>query len=319
MPAFSPSTPADTESWSRSVNGIRPPGAGCFTISFPSRVWSQIACSTAGGFRSRKVGNGNDYLAQAAPHVLSFAEGTFPKVAGLLRVRSKNSGPGWSGDNAYSLQLNSQTFTTSSCGAIAHCAGWVQFVYQNPPGKRDGSLLIWDWLVSTNFHRLSGCPPNSGWEFSGGDCVQTSRKSVAVPNQPVANLSDMSIAGMAAPDGDGVIFGVGRTKYAIRNASDVTSLSAHWQGAEFNVFAPGNGATATFNAGTTITVNLEIRDGVRSAPACQANAGTTAESSDLSFIGTAAANASAYPSIRFSESNVASTARPSCLALSGQR
>jgi hypothetical protein len=125
---------------------------------------------------------------------------------------------------------------------------------------------------------------------------------------------------MAASDGDSIIFGVGGTKYAVRNAQsdDIADLSTHWQGAEFNVFAPGDGATATFNAGTTITVGLELRDGTLSAPQCLANAGTTAESNDLSFVKlNESSQPSAYPSIRFSESNVRSTGRAACLPLAG--
>jgi hypothetical protein len=320
MPTFSPSAAStDIAGWSHSVNRIRPPAAGCFTVSLPSTVWTQIACSTAGNLRGRVIGNGSDYLANVAPHVISSAEGWFPQVVGLHSVRSKNSGPGWSGSNSYSLQLNSQFFATSSCGAIAHCSGWVQFVYQNPPGKRAGSLLIWDWLVSTNSRKLSGCPPKAGWEYYAGFCLQTSHKSLAVPNKPIADLSKMSIVGMAAADGDSVIFGVGATKYAIRNAQndDVAGLSANWHGAEFNVLAPGDGAMAAFNAGTTITVGIDVHDGAPAAPVCQGDAGTTAESNNLSFVNAGSSPASAYPSIRFRESNAAGMGSASCRALSG--
>jgi hypothetical protein len=181
-------------------------------------------------------------------------------------------------------------------------------------------LLIWDWLVSTTSEPLSGCPPHLGWQFDAGDCVQTSHKSMSVPNQPITSLSEMSITGLASPDGDTIVYGVGSTQYAIRNAQrdDVADLSANWHGAEFNVFAPGNGATATFNTGTSIVVNVEMHDGTLAAPVCLGNAGTTAESSNLSFIATPASSpASAYPSIRFRESNGTSTGPPSCRALGG--
>jgi hypothetical protein len=320
-PEFSPSpASASVEAWSHSVDRIRPPAVGCFTLSFPSKQWSPVACSTAANLHSHTIGENNDYMAVVAPRAISSAEGSFPDVVGLRSVDSKNVGRGWSGVNSYSLQLNSQYFATSSCGTIAHCLGWVQFVYQNPPGKRGGSLYIWDWLVSSTRQKLSGCPPKAGWQDYGAYCVQTSHKSVAVPNQPIALLSKMTLAGMAASDGDSIIFGVGGTKYAVRNAQsdDVADLSAHWQGAEFNVFAPGNAATATFNAGATIVVGLEVQDGVTTAPVCRGNAGTTAETNNLSFVKTTGPSpATADPSIRFTESNVASTGRPSCRALAG--
>jgi hypothetical protein len=322
MPAVSPSAAAaDVTVWSHSVSRIRPPGAGCFTVSFPSTAWAPVACSTAKRLQSRFIGSGRDYTAQVHPRTISVAEGSFPKVVGLRTVITNKAGAGWSGTNAYSLQLNSQFFQTASCGAIAHCAGWVQFVYQNPPGKTPGDLLIWDWLVPTNGPKLSGCPPKAGWEFYAGFCVQTNHKSVHVPNQPITKLSEMTITGMAATDGDSIIFGVDGTEYAIRDAQsdDVTDLSKHWQSAEFNVFAPGNGATATFNAGTTITVGLDVDDGAKNAPLCEANMGTTAESNDLSFIKTPGTRPeSAYPSIRFTESNVTSPGSASCLSLAGR-
>ena len=143
---------------------------------------------------------------------------------------------------------------------------------------------------------------------------------MSVPNQPIANLAEMSIVGQAASDGDSIVYGVGATQYAIRNAQrdDVAGLAGNWHGAEFNVFAPGNGATAAFNKGTTITVNLEMRDGTLEAPVCHGDAGTTAESSNLTFITTPTSSpASAYPSIRFRESNDGRTGRPSCRALGG--
>ena len=299
MPAFSPSAaPTDVTTWRHAVAHIRPPSAGCFTASVPSMEWTPIACSTAPTLRSHRIGNGNDYFANVGPHVISVAEGSFLRVAGLRSVRSQRSGKGWSGLNAYSLQLNTQFFATSSCARIAHCAGWVQFVYQNPPNGA-GSLQIWDWLVSTTSANLSGCPPRRGWQYSFGDCVQTSPKSVSVPNQPITGLPEMNIVGQAASDGDSITFGTGGTQYAIRNAQsdDVADLSAHWQGAEFNVFAPGNGATATFNAGTTINVNLEMQDGSLDAPACSGDAGTTAESNSLSFVkAPVSTHLPAYPS-----------------------
>jgi len=311
----------DVAAWSRSIDGVRPPSVGCFTVSFPSTSWSPIACSKADNtLRRHNVGHGNDYVAEVGPHLISFAKGWFPNVAGVQSVRSGDAGPG-SSANSYSLQLNSQFFPTSACGSIAHCAGWVQFAYQNPPGAGSGTLLIWDWLVTTTHQRLSGCPPHAGWGYYGGYCYQVSHRSVYVPNQPISHLGEMSIAGMADADGDSIVFSAGSTKYAVRDAQsdDVTGLSTHWQGAEFNVFAVGDGATATFNAGTTITVGIELRDGSSAAPVCRRNAGTTAESNDLSFIDTASSPASAYPSIRFSESNVAHTGRASCEALAGTR
>jgi hypothetical protein len=267
------------------------------------------------------IGDGRDYAAKTAPNIISQAVGWFPKVAGLRSVHTKDSGAARLSDNAYSLQLNSQDFPTPACGRLAHCAGWVQFVYQNPAGGGDGYFVIWDWLVPTDRHGFSNCPPGAGWKYLAGFCYQTSPQSVNVPNQSILELSKMSITGSADSTGDGSIFTVGGTKYAIRNAQsdNVLDLSAHWQGAEFNVLAPGNGATATFNPGTTITVGIDMRDGVTAAPVCLGRAGTTAESNNLSFVETAASAASADPSIRFTESNVASSAHPSCRALAGTR
>jgi hypothetical protein len=309
----------DRSAWSEAVNQMRPPSVGCFTVSFPATTWSQVPCTTAAPLHSHNVGYGNDYAANGAPHTIAYAEGWFPSAVGLKSVASADSGPGWSGTNAYSLQLNSQFFATSSCGAIEHCNGWVQFVYQNPPGKSEGDVEIWDWLVTTTSKHLSGCPPSAGWTYSGGDCVQTSR-ALAVPNQSILNLAKMSIVGEAAADGDTIIFTDGDTKYAIRNAQkdDLTDLATHWQGAEFNVFAPGDGATAMFNAGTTIAVGITVHDGSKKAPACQGYSGTTAELNNLALIAAPESDpVLAYPSIRFRESNLATTGKASCRSVAG--
>lgn len=321
--------------WGKSLVQIPLPGAGCYKASYPSTTWSRIACATSRHLLRPSLDEvaanavphfkqAADYTAHVQPHLISAAIGSFPAVKGVKRVTSTHAGL-WSGLNSYGLQLNSQDFRTAGCGNVAHCEGWVQFVYQNPSEQRVGNLTIWDWLVSTTSKSLSGCPPNAGWQFFSGFCYQTSSKQIDdIPNQPITELGEMILTGNAASTGDSITLAVGSTVYAVKKAQGdgITDLSTHWQGAEFNVFAPGSSGSgygiATFNAGSTITVGLELNDGATTAPNCEANSGTTAETNSLAFV-SAPQNPPAreHPSILFTESNARGGGSPSCDALAG--
>jgi hypothetical protein len=98
----------------------------------------------------------------------------------------------------------------------------------------------------------------------------------------------------------------------------ITDLSAHWEGAEFNVIGNAGGDIAKFNKGSTITASLQTDTGLTTAPACPANSGTTGESNNLRFVA-APANPQElqYPSIEFTMSNAGSGGSPSCDKVQG--
>jgi hypothetical protein len=316
-------------SWHRALTHIKLPGAGCYQVSYPATTWQKIACVNAPrvsyplpksrrphGIRpdglGQSVGNGADFTADTTPSLMSTGIGAFPSVSGVTSVKSvENPEFGCCGDNgtnSYTLQLNSYFFTTSACGNIPNCAGWEQFVYANPPGKSKGDLFIQDWLIPTAGSSLSGCPSGKGWEFADGGCVQNSPYAVAIPNISIKSLGSLIETGTAASSGDSVYLANGNTEYGMQNiqGDGITDLSAHWEGAEFNVIGNAGGDIAKFNKGATITVSLQTDTGSLSAPSCPANSGTTGESNNLSFI-TAPSNPPElqYPSIEFTMSDSA--------------
>jgi hypothetical protein len=324
-------------SWRSSLSRAGLPGAGCFYASYPAIAWSQIACSTppnllypltthtlpAQGITPSSTGNGNDYTAQVAPRFISTAAGAFPTVSGVTSVKSVGNpayGDGGElGKNSYTLQLNSSFFSTAACGDISNCLGWEQFVYENPPGSTDAELFIQDWLVPTTSSGLSGCPPDKGWTFADGGCVQDSPTAIAIPNQKIADLGTLVETGAAASSGDSVFLLVGSTMYGMKvQKNGITDLSEHWQGAEFDVIGNAGGSIARFNAGVTISISLQTDTGVSTAPSCPADTGTTAESNNLSFKKAPSSPAELkYPSILFTESNLSGGGKASCDMVSG--
>jgi hypothetical protein len=273
---------------------------------------------------AQNVGDGADYTANTRPNLMSTGVGAFPHVTGVTAVKSVENPKfgccGDNGSNSYTLQLNSYFFSTSACGNIRNCAGWEQFVYENPPGSSKGELFIQDWLVPTAAGGLSGCPSGKGWEFADGGCVQNSPFAVKIPNVNIKNLGEFTETGSAASSGDSIYLSVGSTEYGMKNiqGDGITDLSAHWEGAEFNVIGNAGGDIANFNKGSTITASLQTDTGLTTAPACPANSGTTGESNNLRFIAAPASPPELeYPSIEFTMSNAGSGGTPSCDKVQG--
>jgi len=319
--------------WRTALMRIALPSAGCFKASYPSMTWERIACSTPPHLlypvpRSARrahtnVGDGNDYTAQTSA-VMSSAIGSFPKVTGVTSVTSTPN-PSFGNDcecgkDSYTLQLNSSFFSTAACGSTKNCAGWEQFVYENPTGSSKASLFIQDWLIPANLTGSIKCPKGAGWESADGGCVQNSPSSVSIPNQTIANLGELVETGDAASSGDSVYLSVGTTVYGMKNVQKdgITDLASNWKGAEFNVVGNAGGSVADFNSGSTIEVSLQTDTGNTTAPTCEADSGTTGESANLSFVSAPSSPAElAYPSILFTESNVSGGGSASCDAVPG--
>ena len=317
------------DSWHRSLAQNRLPGAGCFKATYPSTAWNRIACSTPPRLwypvpPSRRsglgqtVGDGLDFTADTNPNLISTAVGAFPKVKGVTSVDSQGC-CGEQGLNSYTLQLNSYFFQTSACGNIQNCAGWEQFVFENPPGSSEAALFIQDWLVPTEGSGLSGCPPGEGWEYVGIGCVQNSPFGVYIPNVSITDLKQLIETGTAAASGDSIYLSVGSTEYGMQNVQSdgITDLAAHWEGAEFNVIGNAGGDVADFNTGSKITVSLQTDTGLTTKPTCPADTGTTGESNNLYFVKAPKKPAKLqYPSIEFTMSSK-SNGKASCDTVKG--
>jgi hypothetical protein len=331
-----PSAPAAQQitytAWSNSLLRVALPSAGCFKASYPSMEWSRVGCSTpprllyplpiTGRRAHTNVGDGNDYTIQTGSHIMSSAIGSFPTVTGVTSVKSTPN-PAFGDDcecgaDSYTLQLNSSFFSSAACNGESNCAAWEQFVYENPPGSSEGQLFIQDWLIPANLSGSIKCPRGKGWESADGGCVQNSPYAVNIPNQSVTNLGKLVETGDAASSGDSVYLAVGTTVYGMKNVQSgaITDLYANWKGAEFNIVGNAGGSIAEFNSGSTITVGLEGDDAVTTAPTCEADSGTTGESSNLSFVSAPTNPAEeTYPSILFTESNASGGGSASCDAL----
>ena len=182
-----PPTAVELESWRKTIVKTPRPKKACFVANYPETVWHEVACKPpirklfppkrGKGIRFETVGgpNGVDFVPGVTGHSFE-AEGSFDPGT---TVGSECSVPcdvttdtcpanptcsiSGSVPNAYSLQMNTQTFSgTSACsgapaaGAWGQCEGWQQFVYDS-----DGSGgSIQSWMVPYG-PQGSTCP--SGW------------------------------------------------------------------------------------------------------------------------------------------------------------
>jgi hypothetical protein len=219
----------------------------------------------------------------------------------------------------YSLQLNSNFFSTAACGKTVACVGWEQFVYTNQPSyySGGGNLIIQDWLLSTGKKALK-C--QAGWITSGSDCYRNAPYSILVPTVPIASLQGIVLSGSATASGDSVFLTDVNFVYGMKNAQNdgLTDLSNHWTATQFNILGDSNSYRAVFNLGTTITISVEAVMSYTMTPKCSSQQSTTAESNNLSFVAAPKFGAiKQYPSILFTESNAGGGGTPSCDVLLG--
>jgi hypothetical protein len=297
--AASPQFTGSQAMWRDAISRAPTPQGGCFTAHYPSLAWSKVACVKAPdvpfipktGHKSGPftVGNGDDYAIQTKT-LISTGVGSFSKV----RVK-RETGQGKA--NAYTLQLNSEFFNGPVCAGAqnpASCLSWLQYVYYASAGQ--SSVFMQYWLINWN----TKCP--AGWNTYSPDCYKNSN-AVLAPQEPITDLSKMSITGSAVNGGlDTTIFTDGANAYKTTGPDTVVDLANAWNGSEFNVIGPGGGSAADFNTGTTITVGIAVNDGATVKPKCLAHAGTTGETNNLN-LGACTAKAGDTPSISFVESN----------------
>jgi hypothetical protein len=287
------------ENWQAEIARTPQPSEGCFTATYPSKVWSKVACKkaparpyiprglvhTAGGFT---VGNGNDYAAVAHGRITT-ANGTFPVVTGL---KSETDG----GANIYSLQLNSNFFSTAVCNGSSdpgNCLGWEQFVYSSS----SGASFIQYWLINYG----NSCPttPYNDWNNYQGSCYRNSN-AVGVPLQAITQLPHLKITGTATATKDTFVTTTANNAYSTGGNDNVVKLATGWAANEFNVVGDGGGSEASFNTGTSLTVRLTQKDGTTTAPTCNGNDGTTGETNNLT-LGSCSAKSGAAGYIQFTE------------------
>lgn len=314
-----------TEDWRISMAQVPLPKAGCFESSYPAREWREVTCKTPPnipmppkrGPRPLVVGNGDDISAQAPTGFISTAIGSFDNVTNVTSESSPigNSGPPVA--NAYTLQINTNFFTSTACAGSPNpgCRGWEQFVHAND--GTSGSGFIQYWLLQYN----AACPAGGAWNqfsFTGSTdiyCWRNSPGAAAVPQQPITNLGNLSLTGNVTASSDSVAVGVGTIMYSTAG-SNAVNAAAGWSIAEFNVFGYGGnssgGGGATFNSGADIVPRTRIFYGGNAPPNCWAQ-GFTGETNNLSFGPTAPGASAPGPAVIFREST-AGGATSNCAA-----
>lgn len=278
--------------WRQSMMEVSLPETGCFTATYPAPVWEEAPCTTAPNFpyvpknppHPLIVGNGNDLSAQvpAGLGFISSAIGSFENVTNVTSESGQINGTGPAVANAYSIQLNTNLFSSTACSGAAvpaTCQGWEQFLFANDGSS--GFVFIQYWLINYN----TTCP--AGWfSFpypgpSDTSCYRNSNNSTAVPNQPITNLAQLSLSGTVNASSDSVTLSSGSTLYSATGDNSVNA-AAGWTIADFAIVGNAGGSQANFNSGASFVERTRITYGQGNAPNCVAQ-GFTGETNNLSF------------------------------------
>jgi hypothetical protein len=314
--------------WALSMHKKPAPKKGCFTSTYPDTEWKEVACAPMRnipmvprrGARPFVVGNANDISAGAPSGSISQAIGHFENVTNVTSESGPIGNAGPSIANAYTLQINTNQFTSTVCSGSpnANCKGWEQFVYEN--NGTSGNAYIQYWIIKYN----ATCPAGQSWKpfsFIGSTDIYCWKNNsvgpVGVPNQPITNMANWTFSGAVSSTSDSVTLTVGGAGYK-RTGDNAVSAANGWTTAEFNLLGDGGnssgGGTASFNAGASADTRTEIIYGGTTAPNCVAQ-GFTAEMNNLSFGPTAPAATAPGPAVIFSES-IAGGATSNCAAAS---
>lgn len=262
----------------------------------------RLPYAPARGHRPFTIGNNNDFAGQSSG-TINGAEGSFDSVAG---VTSETGLVGSSGTtpvaDSYSLQINTNRFTTSACGSPnPGCQGWQQFVYSSNQAR----IFIQYWLIKYN----KTCP--SGWNtlaFPGPtdiSCYRNAPMAATVAKQPITNLANLRLTASANTAGNDTVemFVNATTPTATAaNVGSTLNLGSSWKDAEFIVAGDCCNHVANFNSGSTIVVRTTIHHGRKDAPTCVSE-GFTGETNNLNLVDTVAIGTGPSPAIVSRQSN----------------
>ena len=310
-----------TAQWQQAI--AQPPislGRGCFHASYPSVKWHATSCEVApevpfepapvSPAANATVGNGTDYSAEVAG-TISSATGSFGDVSPTITETGQYDDQGAQVANAFSLQLNTETFSNSpACSGSAdpsNCLAWQQFLYVYDPPSTTFVYMQY-WLINYD----AACP--SGWYSYSSDCYTNSpASSFSGGTLTAADLASTQLAGSASAGGnDAVTLSFGGEATLVSNADSVVDLAPNWNTAEFDVFGDGGGGQANFGANTTLEAQTTLSDSSLSAPTC-VEEGFTGETNNLSLTKTPTIGTQGLPTI-VSEQTNASPTTPSCAA-----
>ena len=310
--------------WQQAIAELPTPGAGCYQASYPALQWQATRCRVApkwplapgqqtGSGGPQAVGNGRDYSAKVTG-TISSATGSFDDVSPKITETGQVDDEGSQVANTFSLQLNSEFFSTSACSGAskpAGCLGWQQFVYTTHPNE----VFMQYWLV----HYDTTCP--GGWytHKSGSivDCYTNSPASKAT-GLTASDLAKVKLIGQAVVGGnDRVSLSIGSGQAtAVSKSDSVLNLAQVWNTTEFGVFGDGSGGQANFGTKSTLEVQTQLTATSPSAPKC-IEEGFTAETNNLDLTSTPALGTEASPTMASEETNQGMKSR-SCAAAAGE-
>ncbi len=308
--------------WKADIARLRQPRTGCYRAAYPVLRWHAAKCVKAPRIPLRPrpvprsarhagpelVGNGTDYSAQVSG-LISQATGTFQDVSPGITEQGLVNGPGSAtAANAFSLQLNSQTFSGSpACAGSSdpsNCQAWQQYVYDYEDPS-DAYVFIQYWLLGYG----ATCP--SGWYPYSGDSCYTNSPAADVYPLTASQLGTIAFSGIATSGGDdGVSLTADGIASLVTTSDSVLDLASFWNTTEWGVYGNGDGSEAYFSPGTTLTAQTALTATTPAAPSCL-DYGFTGETNNLSLTSTPAVG-SQLSSTMTSEQTNGTTGTASC-------
>jgi hypothetical protein len=206
-----PSPTMSLEDYPAELAKVPLPKKGCFKAIYPQLEWQESTCTEAPtypqpprrGPRPRTIGNNNDVSARVPTGFISTAIGSFDSVTGVTSESGPIGNTGPAVANAYSLQLNTDFFTSTACAGSPNpgCLGWQQFVFENDGSA--GRAYIQYWLIRYN----KACPAvpsgQAAWNqfsFTGSTDIYCFKNNTGgavsvTPAQPITNLAQLTLTG----------------------------------------------------------------------------------------------------------------------------
>ena len=304
-------TSASRVGWQHAIAAVPAPNGGCFAATYPALAWHAVRCTVAPAVpfapalgeprataalpMAHTVGNGNDYSAVVSG-LISQATGAFTDVSPGITEKGKY-GRGPAHPNTYSLQLNSEFFTSPACSGSSNpsnCRGWQQFIYDSAAN----SVFMQYWLIDYG----ASCPAT--WNSFQGSCYTNSSATTFVGGTLSASeLATTELSGSVVSGGnDAVELSNGSQATIVKNADSVLTLSQSWNTTEFGVFGDGGGTQAKFGKKTTLEETTTLVGTSRVAPTCVSD-GFTGETNNLKLTGTPALGTVLSPTIGSTQAN----------------
>jgi hypothetical protein len=310
--------------WQAELAQLPRVGSGCYHASYPAVQWHAVTCEvapviplapalTSSSVRRaapEKVGDRDDYSAVVSG-LISAATGSFDDVSPKITERGRVGGDGSRRANTFTLQLNSQFFSTPACSNSedpSTCTGWQQFVYETD----SDTVFMQYWLINYD----ASCP--SGWFAYESDCYTNSPATRVTGRRLTAkDLATVELSGSATAGGeDQVSLSLGSGQASLASNSDsVVDLAAQWDTTEFGVYGDGGGSEAYFRPNTTLEAQTTLTATSSSAPTC-VHEGFTGETNNLKLTSTPAIGTEADPTM-VSEQTDRTSSTASCAVAAG--